>query len=53
MMTTELNLANLRPLFIAAALFALVAGASFIWGAFETQAAKTNHSEIRIVALPG
>jgi hypothetical protein len=48
-MATDLNFAALRPLFVAAALFAFIAGASFTWGAIESQAAK---APTRVVALP-
>ncbi len=51
-MATELNLATLRPLFIAVALFALIAGASFGWATIEGQSANGAPSEARLVALP-
>ena len=51
-MATELNLTALRPLFIAVALFALIAGVSFGWAAIESQGANRPANEAQVVSLP-
>ena len=51
-MATELKMAAVRPLIIAAAIFTFVAGAAFAWAAIENQSVSANTGEQKVVALP-